>query len=122
MFAVSRGIIATKYDTLFSDRLAFRARLPMQAVVRRYLSRGDILYLGVFHYHGLAPKWILHSRYTSRRLRDGVRGRNTLLYVRTSAHTYVIAGLRLSQASRGSGFGLARGHEVGPSGARARKG
>lgn len=54
--------LPTTYDTLFSDRVAFRARLPTQAVVRRLLSRGDILYLGVFNYHRSAPKWLLQSR------------------------------------------------------------
>jgi Ring finger domain len=80
---LSRGPpLPTTYDTHFSDRVAFRARLPTQAVVRRHLSRGDILYLGVFNYHRPAPEWLLHSRYTSRRLRDGVSGRNMLLYPR----------------------------------------
>lgn len=54
--------LPTTYDTLFSDRVAFRARLPTQAVVRRHLSRGDVLYLGVFNYHRSAPKWLLQSR------------------------------------------------------------
>lgn len=60
---LSRGPpLPTTYDTLFSDRVAFRARLPTQAVVRRYLSRGDVLYLGVFNYHRSAPRWLVQSR------------------------------------------------------------
>lgn len=54
--------LPSTYDTMFSDRVSFRARLSSQIVVRRYLTRGDTLYFGIFNYRRSPLEWMLSSR------------------------------------------------------------
>lgn len=60
--------LPSTYDTMFSDRISFRALLPTQVIVRRYVSKGDVLYLGVYNYRRSTLGWTLgaHSSRSQR--------------------------------------------------------